>query len=114
MAVSTADEDAATSEISVEELLTTDMTHKVIVSITLPTLDETKYVFKSYKVMLSLVTYIRFYFSCGLWVQMNRNVFLMCRKCTYVNTTHRRNDVSWDLGGIKSIIIFNFKDYGYS
>ncbi|XP_043234925.1 indole-3-acetaldehyde oxidase-like [Amphibalanus amphitrite] len=45
-----ADEDAATTEISVEQLLSEDMARKVIVSVTLPTLDETKYVFKSYKI----------------------------------------------------------------
>ena len=46
----TADQDAVTSEISVEQLLAEDMTSKVIVSITLSTLDETKYIYKSYKV----------------------------------------------------------------
>ena len=36
---------------SVEKLYEINMTNKIIISMSLPTLDEAKYVFKSYKVL---------------------------------------------------------------
>ena len=39
-------------EISVEKLYEISMTNKIIVSMSLPALDDNKYVFKSYKVRL--------------------------------------------------------------